>query len=135
MSTFDQFDICLAYYHYAIGWGGDLRSCEYANSIARRLAAIKYRPSRSEEYFAALLANENAREIYAAIIQREHSDRCGYNVCACRDCFNNAIGCPDVAMCHDCEDAGCEYGEHECSATEGHTYPKPGASGRDEPRR
>lgn len=39
----------------------------------------------------------------------------GYRPCACRDCFETAIGGPG-AMCHDCEDAGCE-GERECLAS------------------
>lgn len=39
----------------------------------------------------------------------------GYRNCACRDCFEIAIGRPG-AMCHECETAGCELGEHECDA-------------------
>lgn len=38
----------------------------------------------------------------------------GYRPCACRDCFEIAIGA-EGAMCHDCQDAGCT-GEGECSA-------------------
>ena len=45
----------------------------------------------------------------------------GYVDCACRDCFEIAIGAPGVAMCHGCEDAGCEAGaEQECEAP--HSY-------------
>lgn len=47
----------------------------------------------------------------------------GYRPCACRDCFEIAIG-SEGAMCHACQDAGCS-GEGECSA--------PGAYGGDEP--
>jgi hypothetical protein len=48
---------------------------------------------------------------YAAI-----SDTAGYVPCACRDCFETAIGSAD-ALCHECEDAGCEpHAERECSA-------------------
>lgn len=47
----------------------------------------------------------------------------GYRPCACRDCFEIAIG-EAGAMCHACEDAGCS-GDGECSA--------PGAYGGDEP--
>ena len=41
----------------------------------------------------------------------------GYRDCACRDCFEIAIGTPG-AMCHGCEEAGCEGGDHECEARE-----------------
>jgi hypothetical protein len=46
----------------------------------------------------------------------------GYRPCACRDCFEIAIGEPG-AMCHACADAGCT-GDGECQA--------PGAYGGDE---
>lgn len=41
----------------------------------------------------------------------------GYKPCACRDCFETAIGDEgEPALCHECEDAGCDCdGEHECS--------------------
>lgn len=49
----------------------------------------------------------------------------GYCDCACRDCFEIAIGKPGVALCHACETAGCEAGaERECDAD--------GAYGADE---
>ena len=38
----------------------------------------------------------------------------GYRPCACRDCFEIAIGEPG-AFCHACEDAGCN-GDGECDA-------------------
>jgi len=31
----------------------------------------------------------------------------GYTHCACRDCFETAIGEPGEAFCHDCEAADC----------------------------
>lgn len=37
----------------------------------------------------------------------------GYRPCACRDCFEIAIGIPG-AMCNECDAAGCEHGE-DCS--------------------
>jgi len=41
----------------------------------------------------------------------------GYCDCACRDCFEIAIGTPGEALCSECEDAGCEAGvEQECQA-------------------
>lgn len=40
----------------------------------------------------------------------------GYRNCACRDCFEIAIGEPG-ALCSECEEAGCEAGtEQECQA-------------------
>jgi hypothetical protein len=42
----------------------------------------------------------------------------GYCDCACRDCFEIAIGGDDPndpAMCHACEEAGCEL-DSECCA-------------------
>ena len=39
----------------------------------------------------------------------------GSRPCACRDCFETAIGGPG-AMCHECEDAGCP-GDRECQAS------------------
>jgi len=39
----------------------------------------------------------------------------GYTYCACRDCMEIAIGESGKALCHACEDAGCELGS-ECGA-------------------
>lgn len=48
-------------------------------------------------------------------------DDVGYCDCACRDCFNGPIiGTAGVTMCDECEDAGCEGGEHECEGP--HAY-------------
>ena len=39
----------------------------------------------------------------------------GYCDCACRDCFEIAIGKAGEALCNECEDAGCEAAqETEC---------------------
>lgn len=38
----------------------------------------------------------------------------GYRDCACRDCFEIAIG-EEGALCHECEEAGCEAHAGECS--------------------
>lgn len=38
----------------------------------------------------------------------------GYRHCACRDCFEIAIGA-EGTMCHHCEDAGCDP-DRECQA-------------------
>lgn len=32
----------------------------------------------------------------------------------CRDCFEIAIGEPGEALCHECEEAGCEADDGEC---------------------
>lgn len=40
----------------------------------------------------------------------------GYCDCACRDCFEIAIGEAGKALCHDCESAGCEANNGECQA-------------------
>lgn len=51
---------------------------------------------------------------YIAIFYNLKSKESGYTACACRDCFDIAIGIAGEAMCNDCEEAGCEAGEHEC---------------------
>jgi hypothetical protein len=38
----------------------------------------------------------------------------GYTDCSCRDCFDIAIGKAGKALCHDCDDAGCESDDGEC---------------------
>ena len=44
----------------------------------------------------------------------------GYKPCACRDCFETAIGDDDeAALCNACEEAGCDPDE-ECQAL--HAY-------------
>lgn len=41
----------------------------------------------------------------------------GYCDCACRDCFEIAIGEPGEALCLECEEAGCEaQADQECQA-------------------
>lgn len=42
----------------------------------------------------------------------------GYTQCACRDCFETAIGYMDEPnLCHECEEAGCSSeGDAECDA-------------------
>lgn len=41
-----------------------------------------------------------------------------YCFCACRDCFETAIGEPGTAYCDGCDDAGCIDYEGRCQATE-----------------
>jgi len=38
----------------------------------------------------------------------------GYTACACRDCFEIAIGKQGKALCNECEEAGCAVGNGEC---------------------
>ena len=47
----------------------------------------------------------------------------GYVDCACRDCFEIAIGTAGEALCHACRDAGCEAGEEqECKSPSAYGY-------------
>lgn len=41
----------------------------------------------------------------------------GYQDCACRDCFDIAIGDGEPTLCNDCKSAGCE-------AYPGYPYPR-----------
>ncbi len=54
--------------------------------------------------------------------RREDKEASGYRDCACRDCFNVAVGVSG-AVCSDCEDAQCDV-DGECQA--------PGAYGGEE---
>lgn len=39
----------------------------------------------------------------------------GYRGCACRDCFEIAIGEDEATLCNGCEDAGCcADGDEDC---------------------
>ncbi len=51
----------------------------------------------------------------------------GYVDCACRDCFEIAIGEPGEAFCSDCEKADCSGGDSECDSPTAY-----GASEEDE---
>jgi hypothetical protein len=46
----------------------------------------------------------------------------GYTDCACRDCFEIAIGKPGKALCHACQDAGCEPNAGECECEPSDDY-------------
>jgi hypothetical protein len=61
----------------------------------------------------------------------KNSQRFGYTHCACRDCFEIAIGEYGKALCRECASAGCEANAQTecCSPTayggsydEGNTY-------------
>jgi hypothetical protein len=47
--------------------------------------------------------------------RKPHAIETGYTSCACRDCFEIAIGEAGKAFCLACQDAGCE-GDGECQA-------------------
>jgi hypothetical protein len=53
----------------------------------------------------------------------------GYTACACRDCFEIAIGEPGKAFCSECEEAGCPDHQaqpgmgQECQVEPGATSP------------
>lgn len=49
----------------------------------------------------------------------------GYTDCACRDCFEIAIGVEGEAMCHACEEAGCEDYQVEGMSQECQVEPEP----------
>ena len=58
----DRHDTCAAYYMYSVIWGP-------VPSIECRLDAIRYRPSRSEEYIHGL--SENAKVKLGDLVMRE----------------------------------------------------------------
>jgi hypothetical protein len=99
MPTFDRHDICAAWNLYATVWHDGQGSDAYR--IHARLARIGFKPGRSEERLCGL--SPNAREIYAALVERNHST--GYVQCAC--CGLDTIGVEGVALCAYCEDGGC----------------------------
>jgi len=46
----------------------------------------------------------------------------GYRDCACRDCFDIAVG-EKGALCGDCEDAGCSAdGDEECQRDDAYDF-------------
>jgi hypothetical protein len=104
MAEFNRFDICEAYNLYAVAYNGEA----YTNEIHVRLSRLKFRPSNEAEYLCGL--TENGREIYANLVETHYRGHVGYQPCACRDCFETAIGVAGVALCLECEAAGCEVG-------------------------
>lgn len=49
----------------------------------------------------------------------------GYVDCACRDCFDIAIGDLGEAMCSDCEESGCEANDGECERSDAYGCGEP----------
>jgi hypothetical protein len=62
---FDRFDICHAYHEYLVHWHDGQTSPEYA-----RLCALRgwFDPGMAQ-------MSQNARNIYSAIVEREHGAR------------------------------------------------------------
>ena len=69
---FDRQDICAAYYMYSILWGHD----DFTAGIGRRLRALRYRPSRSEEFLEKL--SPNAKAIYGQLVKHHQGDFVAY---------------------------------------------------------
>ena len=55
----------------------------------------------------------------------------GYTHCACRDCFEIAIGQPGTAMCLECDDHNCD-GLGECQVPPDDREDHPGDRNTDE---
>ncbi len=64
----NRFDVCAAYFMYAMLWSGSA----YTNQISVRLAKLGYRPSPSEETLAGL--SDEAKRIYGALVRRHEGD-------------------------------------------------------------
>jgi hypothetical protein len=123
MPSFDRFDICQAYLAIETDWneGGILKERDRDYSVGVQLARMDFKAGAAFNGYASLTAN--GREIYNALCERFSLGDGGYKPCACRDCFEIAIGYGNP-LCNECEEAGCEGGETECQA--------PGAYGCDE---
>jgi len=64
MAYFDRFDVCAAYYCYAVEWHGGQWSKEYAmHSVLHR---IGYIPGTMDQRSATL--SENAKEIFDRLV-------------------------------------------------------------------
>lgn len=107
---------------WAVGWMTHVVVDPSATALVARLEAFQ----RSLADYAIL------DEMHCAGVESERHDegRCdehcllceseaddstgGYCDCACRDCFETAIGKAGKALCHACQDAGCEANDGEC---------------------
>jgi hypothetical protein len=73
-------------------------------------SAMEHSPGRAALYLLRPPPREpNAR--------RGAKEKTGYTDCACRDCFDVAIGKAGEAMCSECEAAGCS-GDGECERSD-----------------
>jgi len=106
MPTFDRFDICEAYLAVENDWneGGILKERDRDYSVGVQLARIQFKAGAAFNGFESL--SQNGREIYNALCERLMLGDGGYKPCACRDCFEIAIGY-GAPLCHACKKAGC----------------------------
>lgn len=111
MAYFDRFDICEAYACLENDWnaGGMLHERRRAFSVGVQLhrMAFKARPNLD-----TTTLSPNALEIYNLAAERMMLGDGGCKPCACRDCFELAIG-RGAPLCHECQDAGCDH-TREC---------------------
>lgn len=125
MPIFDRFDICQAYLAVEQDWnaGGWLRerpsNQRRMESTDVQLHRIGFRTGAAWNGWESL--TDNGREIYNLLCERWNLGDSGCKDCACRDCFEIAIG-RGRPLCHACVDAGCDP-TRECQA--------PGAYGGD----
>lgn len=94
-------------YMYAVLYNGT----KYTNKMHVRLSALKFKPAPN---LTLATLDSDGRETYAALVKANHSGDVGYVSCACRDCFETAIGVAGVDMCTECDEAGCEHNS-ECN--------------------
>jgi hypothetical protein len=119
MAHFDRFDICAAYLALETDWnkGGHIpertarQAGKRAESIGVQLSRMAFDPGRMFNGWESL--TENGRAIYDAACERLRLGDGGYKDCACRDCFEIAIGW-GRPMCNECQEAGCGP-NRECS--------------------
>jgi hypothetical protein len=69
--------------------------------------AMEHGPGRAALYLLRAPRTPNSA-------RRNAGPKSGYTDCACRDCFDVAIGKAGEALCSDCEAAGCEANNGEC---------------------
>jgi hypothetical protein len=107
VATFDRFDICEAYLAVEMDWnsGGILHERGRDYSIGVQCHRLGFKAGARWNGWESL--SENAREIYNAICERLRLGDGGYKPCACRDCFEIAIGY-GRPMCSSCVEAGCD---------------------------
>lgn len=65
MMYFDRFDVCEAYYCYAVHWDGGMWTREYA--YLGRLKRLGFRPAPNLDVEEL---SENGRAIYDALVER-----------------------------------------------------------------
>lgn len=106
------------------GWGAYVWNVGLASSWSVHRVGHGFE-TREEAIAAARAAAEAEAAHYRGdwkIQIRERNPRkagpSGYTDCACRDCFDTAIGTPGKAMCWACEEAGCEANDGECQRSD-----------------